>query len=163
MKKKGDKVENNLVVPYLLSGCFKELASKKSHTYVRCSLCRSNLFKKGKCLNFFIQNGHKKNCKYKNIELPDFKTQELSSHTDSIYSCEYNPGKLDLKVVELKLSFPDNLKGEAKDVDAKKCGVDLSNYPFYDNTLKFNFVNRGFLYKKFDGRVVFDEKVLKNK
>jgi hypothetical protein len=154
MKKKGAKVINNEIVPYLLSGCFKELTSKKHHIYVRCSFCRSTLFKKGKCLNFFIQNGHKKHCQYKKMELPDYKTHEMESDKNSYGNMRYEELREQyFDKLNRELNVYVDLEGETH--ESKE--IDLSELKYYDRTTNFNFADQGhkpLIYKKFDGTLV---------
>ena len=158
MKKKGATVGNGEIIPYLLSGCFKELTTKQGNTYVRCSVCRSTLFKKGKYLDFFFQNGHKKDCKYKKIEdkqLEDFKTQPILKPEYSMYSCGFDLKVVDFAAVEEKLDLYEGLRGEAKIYEKFK----FWDLEFYDKDINFNKAGnlnvQGYVkYNKFDGTIV---------
>ena len=149
------------------SGYFKQLTTKQGNTYIRCSVCRSNLYKKRKGLYFYIQNGHEKNCSYKIKEgknLEDLKSQINKKDMvpygfDSMFPGGYYPKDVDNYIISLKLTFPEGLKGEAKMYEK----TNFRELPFYDNTNNFNLAGdlnmSGYSggYRKFDGTIVFNK------
>lgn len=121
MKKKGTIIANGEIVPYIISGIFQEITFKPKFTYIRCNICRTNLYRKDtnvfvdKPLLFFCLNGHKKNCKYKIMNL-DYKTHELTKiKTPSVFAENdfVDFRILDTKKVEQKLNVWRSLKGES--------------------------------------------------
>ena len=168
MKKKGTKLGNFEILKYLDSGYFKQLTTKQGNSYIRCSVCRATLYKKGQGSYFHFQNGHEKNCSYKIKEgkhLEDLNSQIKTKGMvpygfDSKYNGGFFPKDVDNYKVSLKLTFPEGLRGEAKMYEKTNFG----ELPFYDNKNNFNLAGdlnmsgySGGYYRKFDGTIVLNK------